>query len=136
MAKQPKRYVDETAPDDPGAPSLNEEPRDALDFDEHRDERSGRAGDLRNPEDVRREFPPHREREAGRSGGEVPRDGATADDFAPETLLDENRSHDPATSADRIAADTDLRDAAEEEIGEGLGADEAELARRRTDRNP
>ena len=43
MAKQPKRYVDETAPDDPGAPSLNEEPRDALDFDEHRDERSGRC---------------------------------------------------------------------------------------------
>lgn len=136
MDKQPKRYVGETAPDGPGAPFLNEEPREALDFDEHRDERSGRAGDLRNPEDVSREFPPHREREAGRSGGEVPRAGTTADDLAPETLLDENRSHDPATSADHIAADTELRNAAKEEIGVGQGADEAELARRRTDHNP
>ncbi|HVT34215.1 MAG TPA: hypothetical protein VHE37_01420 [Nevskiaceae bacterium] len=92
------------------------------------DERSGRAGDLRSPADVAEEFPPERERLAGRTGGELPHPGITADDLAPETLLDDNRSREPAARELRDAVDSTLRTVDESAIGEGAGPDEAEMA--------
>lgn len=115
----------------PRQAALNEEPAAELDF-ENGDERSGRAGDRNSNAELREEFPPARVREAGMSGGETPDqtvDGkVTADDLAPETLLDESRSHSPAARARRDSADTVLSDAGEEDIGAGRGRDEAELA--------
>ena len=47
---------------------VNEEPSGSLDF-KHGDERDGRVGDRRSPEQRRAEFPPARVRQAGMSGG-------------------------------------------------------------------
>lgn len=110
-----------------GAGPVNEEPPGELDFTKG-DERGGRAGDLRSDADVRNEFPPAREREAGMTAGETADGEVTADDLAPETLLDEDRSRSPHARAKRSSADTLLRDAGEAEIGAGRGKDEAELA--------
>lgn len=121
----------------PRDPALNEEPTAELDF-EKGDERSGRVGDRKPDAELREEFPPARVREAGMSGGEMPDetvDGkVTADDLAPETLLDEDRSHSPAARAGRDSADTVLSDAGEDDIGAGRGKDEAELAQREAGR--
>src|SRR5581483_8100173 len=110
-----------------GAGPVNEEPPGELDFTKG-DERRGRAGDLRSDADVRSEFPPARERQAGMTAGETADGEVTADDMAPETLLDEDRSRSPGARARRAGADTLLREADESEIGAGLGKDEAELA--------
>lgn len=112
--------------------AVNEEPPRELDF-ARGDERGGRAGDERRPEDIADEFPAARVRQAGLSGGEIagslgPDSRVTADDMAPETLLDEERSRTPDAHARRDAADTLLSDADEATIGEGTGADEAEFA--------
>lgn len=113
-------------------PALNEEPPTDLDF-EKGDARDGRAGDGKSERAMREEYPAERVREAGRSGGEVLDDSVdnkvAADDLAPETLLDENRSRTPAAHRERDSQDTLLRDAGESEIGAGTGKDEAELAR-------
>ncbi len=107
-------------------PMLNEEPPKELDFGKD-DGRSGRAGDPRTPRDVAEEFPKAREQQAGMTGGELGDGGITADDLAPETLLDEDRSHSPAAKNRRAAADTVLREVDGSEIGGGGGRDEAEL---------
>lgn len=125
MAREPRKHRS-------GEPALNEEPPAELDF-EKGDERDGRAGD-RKPEGVlREEYPAERVREAGQSGGEALDDSVdnkvTADDLAPETLLDENRSRTPAARRERDSQDTVLSDVGEAQIGAGTGKDEAELAR-------
>ena len=107
---------------------INEQPPRELDF-ERGDERSGRVGDLRDPGERREEFPKVRERLAGRSGGENPSGEVTADDLAPETLLDEDLSRTPEAGARREPLDEALREVDEDRIGEGHGKDEAELAR-------
>lgn len=121
MAKDGRRSGTKAAP-------VNEEPSGELDFNKG-DERSGRVGDLRSERDYRGEFPEERVRRAGMTGGENPDGEVTADDLAPETLLDEDRSHTPDAEEDRVAIDSVLREASEAEIGEGYGKDEAELAR-------
>ena len=121
MAKDGRKGGTKPAP-------VNEEPPRELDFNKG-DERSGRVGDLRSERDYRSEFPDERVRKAGMTGGENPGGEVTADDLAPETLLDEDRSHTPDAEEGRAAIDSVLRDAAESEIGEGYGKDEAELAR-------
>jgi hypothetical protein len=110
-------------------PQLNEEPNGELHL-ERRDDRSGRVGDLRRPEDVAEQFPKERERLAGRTGGETTEGDLTADDASAETLLDEDRSHSPQAQEERQPLDTELREVDEADIGEGGGLDEAELARR------
>lgn len=111
---------------------IDEELPQELSFDDD-DSSDGRAGDLRPEQDILDEFPPERVRQAGMTGGEVPEagpdSGVTADDLAPETLLDDNRSHSPAAHRRRDAADTLLSSADERDIGAGGGLDEAELAR-------
>jgi hypothetical protein len=112
----------------------NEEPRNDLDFDD--DDTHARAGDRASDGRMREEFPERRVREAGRTGGEMrginaSEDDVTADDLAPETLLDEERSHTPDASG-REPSDQGLRETRASNIGAGGGLDEAEMA----DANP
>ena len=112
----------------PRVDDTTEEPTRPLDFNEG-NERGGRTGDLLSPARASEEFPAERARLAGMTGGENPAGEVTADDLAPETLLDESRSHSPAARAGRDANDARLRVVDESEIGAGLGKDEVELAR-------
>lgn len=107
-----------------------ERPRTELDF-ERGDEREGRIGDPRPEREVREEFPGRREREAGTTGGETPDQHVTADDLAPETLLDSEPSRTPGSMRGRTANDTSMRVVGDDRIGAGGGLDEAELAERR-----
>lgn len=115
-------------------PRVNEEPARELDFTRG-DGRYGRVGDQRPAADLRKEYPPQRVRESGRSGGELPEPGITADDLSPETLLDEERSRSPDSPRGRAPLDTALRTIDDTVVGDGgagfgSGADEAEQARR------
>jgi hypothetical protein len=106
-----------------------------LDFDERLDERQGRVGDERPADDVAREFSPRRVAESGMTGGEalsdsLHEDNFTYDDLSPDTLLDETGARDPYESGDSEGpADQTLRQVNADEIGGGIGLDEAELAR-------
>ena len=102
-----------------------------LDFDH--DEPSGRIGDLKSAEQIRREFPAKRVREAGQSGGETlgegeNEDGVSMDDLSPETLIDESGARSANEPGENNAADWDLSIVDEDEIGAGYGLDEEELA--------
>ena len=85
-----------------------------------------RQGDRESgPSDI----PAARVREAGMTGGETGRGDITADDAAPETLLEEDGGDAPPLHRpDTRAADTTLRHVPPEQIGGGSGKDEAELA--------
>lgn len=105
-----------------------------LDFDERLDEREGRVGDERPAEEVDREFPPRRVAESGMTGGEAlsesqHEDNVTFDDLSPETLLDETGARDRHEPGSGGPADQTLRRVNADEIGGGIGLDEAELAR-------
>ena len=109
----------------------NEEPRSDLDFDDD-NQPVAHAGDRVSDTRRREEFPDRRVRDAGRSGGEMQGinasdDDVTADDLAPEILLDEERSHTP-DAGNREPADQSLRTTRASNIGAGRGLDEAELA--------
>ena len=106
---------------------VNEDPPRRLALDEGL-ERGGRVGDPRSRDRHDREFPPARGREAGQSGGEIADGDVTADDAAPETLLDDERSATPSDRGRREPLDTVLRGRDPETIGTGRGKDEAELA--------
>ena len=75
-----------------------------------------------------RRFSAARVREAGMTGGETGRGEVTADDLAPETLIDEDGGDGPHLYRGGRAADTTLREVDLSDIGAGIGADEAELA--------
>jgi len=106
-----------------------------LDFSERRDERQGRIGDERPAREVNEEFPPRRVAESGMTGGEalsdsLHEDNVTLDDMSPDTLLDESGARDPyEPGTDDGPADKTLREVGADEIGGGIGLDEAELAR-------
>ncbi|MFG0321978.1 phosphotransferase system, HPr-related protein [Pseudomonas sp. zjy_15] len=106
-----------------------------LDFDERLDEREGRVGDERPAAEVAREFPPRRVAQSGMTGGEalsdsLHEDNVTYDDLSPDTLLDETGARDPHEPGGRGGpADQRLRQVDADEIGGGIGLDEAELAR-------
>ena len=109
---------------------------DQLDFSDRQDERKGRIGDERSPEELEREFPEERVQEAGLSGGEtlgtgVHEDGVSMDDASPETLLDESGARSRRERGDAFPADKELTEVSAREIGGGTGLDEAELGRRR-----
>ena len=89
-----------------------------------------RIGDTRSRRKDEEEFPPERVEEAGRTGGEIPQEGLTADDLSPETLLDDLPSHTPAAEEQRVPLDTVLREVGPEEAAVGYGEDEAEQALR------
>lgn len=103
--------------------------RSELDF-ERGDERSGRVGDPRPPDQLREEFPARRVREAGMTGGETPDGEVTADDLTPETLLDSEPSRTPHADGGRRSADSAMNVVDAARIGAGAGLDEAELAER------
>lgn len=109
---------------------VNEEPSRELRFSAG-DERSGRVGDPAPARRLRDEFPATRNREAGRTGGEMVDSDMTADDATPETLLDSEPSHSPDSRHGRgpLDADTSIKNV--DAIGAGRGRDEAELAERR-----
>lgn len=98
-----------------------------LDFDDT-DRAPPRSGEPLPEEEVRAHLPPVRERFAGRTEGEVTLGQTTADDMAPEVLLDDDPSHTPAARARRVPADTQMSVATVETIGAGGGRDEAEDA--------
>lgn len=106
-----------------------------LDFSERRDERQGRIGDERPAREVNEEFPPRRVAESGMTGGEalsdsLHEDNVTLDDMSPDTLFDESGARDPyEPGTDDGLADKTLREVGANEIGGGIGLDEAELAR-------
>ncbi|MBK5001865.1 HPr-related protein [Pseudomonas sp. S31] len=106
-----------------------------LDFDERNDERQGRVGDERPARELAQEFPARRVAESGMTGGEalsdsLHEDGVTYDDLSPDTLLDETGARDPHEPGDAGGpADKRLRRVDAQEIGGGIGLDEAELAR-------
>jgi len=105
-----------------------------LDFSERHDERQGRAGDARPEQEVNREFPPERVQRGGMSGGEalsesLHEDNVTDDDLSPDTLYDQSGARDPSERGGVGPADQQLRRVDEDEIGGGIGLDEAELAR-------
>ncbi|MBH3409355.1 MULTISPECIES: phosphotransferase system, HPr-related protein [Pseudomonas] len=106
-----------------------------LDFSDRNDDRVGRVGDERPAQEVDQEFPPRRVAESGMSGGEalsdsLHEDNVTYDDLSPDTLLDETGARDPHEPGDGSGpADKTLRHVDAEEIGGGIGLDEAELAR-------
>ncbi|HEN8703875.1 phosphotransferase system, HPr-related protein [Pseudomonas sp. GD03862] len=106
-----------------------------LDFDERLEEREGRVGDERPAAEVDREFPPRRVAQSGMTGGEalsdsLHEDNVTYDDLSPDTLLDETGARDPhEPGGSGGPADQRLRQVDADEIGGGIGLDEAELAR-------
>lgn len=106
-----------------------------LDFDERLDEREGRVGDERPAAEIAREFPPQRVAHSGMTGGEtlsdsLHEDNVTYDDLSPDTLLDETGARDPHEPGGSDGpADQRLREVDADEIGGGIGLDEAELAR-------
>jgi len=74
-------------------------------------------------------FSGQRVREAGRTAGETDHpERNTADDLAPDTLLDEEGGHEPAEQQGPQSADTLMRVVDESGIGAGDGLDEAEEA--------
>lgn len=106
-----------------------------LDFSERTDDRHGRIGDERPAAEVDKEFPPGRVAQSGMTGGEaltdsLHEDNVTDDDLSPDTLFDETGARDPYEPGDGDGpADQSLRQVDADEIGGGIGLDEAELAR-------
>jgi hypothetical protein len=112
-----------------GASLRRDEPVAPLDF-ERGDERSGRSGDGRPFEEQQMLYPPSRVREAGMTAGETAHpERNTADDLAPDTLLDDEGGMNPADQRGPRAADTSLSIVDASAIGAGGGRDEAEDAR-------
>lgn len=104
-----------------------------LDFDERKDERRGQVGDLKSREEIARQYPDKRVREAGQTGGSTlgegdNEDGVSMDDLSPENLIDESGARSANEPGGKTAADWDLSIVNEEDIGEGYGLDEEELA--------
>ncbi|MFG0633619.1 phosphotransferase system, HPr-related protein [Pseudomonas sp. xss_2] len=106
-----------------------------LDFDERNDQRRGRIGDERPAREVDHEYPARRVAESGMTGGEalsdsLHEDNVTLDDMSPDTLYDETGARDADELGDGDGpADQTLREVEANEIGGGIGLDEAELAR-------
>ncbi|MGN8248239.1 phosphotransferase system, HPr-related protein [Pseudomonas sp. SMV7] len=105
-----------------------------LDFSDRLDDREGRAGDERPPQEVAHEFPGRRVAESGMTGGEtlgdsLHEDNVSYDDLSPDTLFDESGARDPHEPGHGGPADKSLRHVDADEIGGGIGLDEAELAR-------
>lgn len=74
-------------------------------------------------------FSGQRVREAGRTAGETDHpERNTADDLAPDTLLDEEGGREPAEQHGPQSTDTQMRIVDESGIGAGGGRDEAEAA--------
>jgi len=91
---------------------------------------SRRRGDARPVEEPQERYPPSRVREAGLTAAETPHpERNTADDLAPDTLLDDAGGMNPADPRGPRAADTDLSVVDSSAIGAGGGRDEAEDAR-------
>jgi len=128
-------------PDEPRTPTEIDDTEDRmgsvheLDFSERRDERQGRIGDERPAREVAEEYPARRVAESGMTGGEalsdsLHEDNVTLDDLSPDTLFDETGARDPDEPGGAGGpADKSLRHVDADEIGGGIGLDEAELAR-------
>ena len=105
-----------------------------LDFSERNDASEGRIGDERPAREEAQEFPPQRVAEGGMTGGEalsdsLHEDNVTFDDLSPDTLYDQSGARDPHELGGEGPIDQHLRKVDAEDIGGGMGLDEAELAR-------
>lgn len=134
MRHQPRSHGPADRRAHPARGRLNEEPPGELSFED--EEPSRRAGDPRPAASEREEFPRKRVREAGQTGGARPDGDVTADDLAPETLLDEDRSRTPSARAARQASDTALSVVDESAIGSGRTEDEQSPRPRRGEQRP
>lgn len=99
-----------------------------LHFDE--EEPSARIGDLMTDDELAREIPEKRVREAGMTGASTPDHHPTDDDLDPEQMIGEDGARSASEEGDDHPADWDLSIVDEDDIGGGDGLDEAELARR------
>jgi hypothetical protein len=99
-----------------------------LHFDE--DEPSARIGDLMTDEELAREIPEKRVREAGMTGASTPDHHPTDDDLDPEQMIGEDGARSASEEGADHPADWDLSIVDEDDIGGGDGLDEAEMARR------
>lgn len=99
-----------------------------LHFDE--EEPSARIGDLMTDEELAREIPEKRVREAGMTGASTPDHHPTDDDLDPEQMIGEDGARSASEEGADHPADWELRIVDEDDIGGGDGLDEAELARR------
>lgn len=97
-----------------------------LDFDE--DEPTGRIGDLVPEDELAREIPDKRVREAGMTGASTSDHHYTDDDLNQETMIDEDGARSADEAGEDHPADWDLSIVDENDIGGGDGLDEAELA--------
>lgn len=102
-----------------------------LDFDQDKDARGGRVGDLLPEAEADDRFPAERAREAGMSTGEVPDGQTTQDDLAPETLIPDDGARSPDERGHGLPADLEMTEISESEAGLGDGLDEAEEGRAR-----
>jgi hypothetical protein len=127
-------FIPDEFPDQPRekrGQALKEDPLpQELNFEETASEI--RTGDLEPRSKVAAAFPPVRVREAGRTGGEVLDDSVdetiTADDFAPENLLNDDPAEDPMRDGFFVPADQNLTIVNGRDAGLGEGLDEAEWA--------
>lgn len=92
-----------------------------LDFSARNDAVEGRIGD-------------ERVAQGGTNGGEaltdtLHEDGVDLDDLSPDTLYDQTGARDPREPGGDGPVDEQLREVEADEIGGGIGLDEAELAR-------
>lgn len=99
-----------------------------LDFDE--EEPTARIGDLIPEDELAHEIPDQRVREAGMTGASTPDHHPTDDDLDPEVLIREDGARSATEEGDGRPSDRDFSIVDEDEIGGGIGLDEAELARR------
>lgn len=98
-----------------------------LDFDDKGDD--ARIGDLIPEDELAREIPEQRVREAGLTGASTPDHHPTDDDLDPEILIREDGARSAEEEGEDNPADFDLTVVNEDDIGGGDGLDEAELGR-------
>lgn len=97
-----------------------------LHFDE--DDDAGRIGDPVPEDELEREFPDKRVREAGMTGASTPDHHSTDDDLDPENMIDEDGARSADEAGENRPTDWDLSVVDGGDIGGGDGLDEAELA--------
>ncbi|PHN23745.1 serine kinase/phosphatase [Pseudomonas sp. ICMP 561] len=98
-----------------------------LNFDDKGDD--ARIGDLIPEDELSREIPEQRVREAGLTGASTPDHHPTDDDLDPEILIREDGARSAEEEGEDNPADFDLTVVDEDDIGGGDGLDEAELGR-------
>jgi len=94
------------------------------------DQPSAKIGDEMSQPELDHQLPDERVREAGMTGASMDDHEPTDDDMSPETLIHEDGARSAHEGGRDEPADEEFSVVDEDEIGGGIGLDEAELARR------